>query len=94
MEYIYIRREGDIEILQEKVKSFQTFTNVELIEAYNQQAKCGITGVHSQALYLMSLGHVFLKRFGSSPITLKNNVLEIKGQIISSGDTYVHVVMK
>jgi hypothetical protein len=88
MEFIYIRREGDIEILQEKIKVFQSYTDEELTEAYNQQAKCGITGVHSQALYLMSLGHVFLKRFGKSPIYLKSNVLGMHGQIKLSGDSF------
>jgi hypothetical protein len=88
MEYIYIRREGDLEILHERVKTFQSFTYEELIAAYNTQAKCGITGVHAQALYLMSMGHVFLKRFGISPIYMENNVLGIKGQIKPSDDKF------
>jgi hypothetical protein len=91
MEYIYIRRKSDLEILHERVKTFQSFTNEELITAYNTQAKCGITGVHTQALYLMSMGHVFLKRFGKSPIYMENNVLGMRGQIKLSGDTFEYV---
>jgi hypothetical protein len=82
MEYIYIKREGDLETLKERVKNFEAISNEELIDAYNKQAKCGITGVHAQALYLMSMGHVFFKRFGTSPIYMENNLLGMKGQII------------
>jgi hypothetical protein len=81
MEYIYIRREGDQETLKENVKFFEALNNEELITAFNKQSKCGITGVHAQALYLMALGHVFLKRFGTGPIYMENNVLGMKGQI-------------
>jgi hypothetical protein len=91
LEYIYIRREGDLETLKEKVKIFEAFAIEELIDAYNKQAKCGITGVHAQALYLMSMGHAFLMRFGTSPIYMENNVLGMKGQIKLSGKTYQFV---
>ena len=91
MEFIYISREGDMDILREKVEVFKTYTNEELIEAYNQQSKCGITGVHSQGLFLMAIGHTFYKRFGKSPIIMRNNVLKLNRQIILSGDTFEFV---
>jgi hypothetical protein len=91
MEYIYIRREGDMPTITEKAKEFEASNNNSLISDYNKQSRCGITGVHAQALYLMSMGHVFLKRFGKSPIYMENNVLGMRGQIKLSGDTFEYV---
>lgn len=88
MEYVYIRREGDSESLKATVSKFSVFTNEELIASYNKEVECGITGVHSQALYLMAMGHVFYKRFGKSPIRMENNILELGNKVRSSGDTY------
>lgn len=88
MDYIYIKREGDSESLKETVLKLKEFTNVELIASYNTEVECGITGVHSQALYLMAMGHVFFKRFGKSPIRMENNILELGKKVMSSGDTY------
>jgi len=88
MEYIYIGRVGDKETIADKVKEFESSSNENLIEEYNKQSKCGITGVRGQALYLMAMGHVFFKRFGKSPIYMENNVLGMKEQIKLSGDTF------
>ena len=88
MVFIYIRHDGDTQILAENVKRFETRCKKDLISDYNSQAKCGITGVHAQALYLMAMGHIFFKRFGKSPIYIENNVLGMKGQIKLSGDTF------
>lgn len=91
MEYIYIKREGDLETIKDQVKVFETYSSEELVAVYNKQAKCGITGVHAQALYLISLGHVFLKKFHKSPINLENNVLTLGSQIKQSGDAFEYI---
>ena len=88
MVYIYIKREGDIPIINEHIKSFDANNNESLISDYNRQSRCGITGVHAQALYLMAMGSIFFKRFGKSPIYMENNVLGMKEQIKLSGDTF------
>lgn len=77
MNYILILREGDIGIIRDYAENFQSRSNEELVDLYNQEVKVGITGVHRQALYLCGLGHVFHKRFGESPINLDENVLSI-----------------
>lgn len=91
MEFIYIRREGDKVSIADTVKKIESSSNESLIEEYNKQSKCGITGVHAQALYLMAMGHVFFKRFGKSPIYMENNVLGMKEQIILIGETFEYV---
>jgi hypothetical protein len=91
MEYIYIQRRGDTETITESINGFATISNESLIDDYNKQFKCGITGVHAQALYLMAMGHVFLKRFGKSPIYMEDNVLGMRDQIKLSGDTFEYV---
>jgi hypothetical protein len=91
MEYIYIRREDDKEILKDTASRLESLDNNSLISEYNQQSKCGITGVRAQALYLMAMGHIFFTRFGKSPIYMENNVLGMRGQIKLSGDIYEYV---
>ena len=56
MEYILINREGDAKIIADYKTSFETYTLKELVKAYNKEAKCGIVGVHRQALYYLPLG--------------------------------------
>lgn len=82
---------GDVELIADKVKGFESSSNESLIEDYNKQSKCGITGVRGQALYLMAMGHVFFKRFGKSPIYMENNVLGMKEQIKLSRKTFEYV---
>jgi hypothetical protein len=91
MEYIYIRREGDMQTLTENAKKFETRSNEDLISDYNTQSRCGITGVHAQALYLMAMAHIFFKRFGKSPINMEENVLDMRGQIKLTGETYEYI---
>jgi hypothetical protein len=91
MIFIYIRHDGDTQTLTENVKRFEAHSNEDFISAYNRQAKCGIIGVHGQALLLMAMGHVFLKRFGKSPISLEENVLDIRGEIKLVGETFEYI---
>jgi hypothetical protein len=91
MEYLYIKRAGDKETIADNVNWFEARSNESLIEDYNKQSKCGITGVHEQALFLMAMGHVFFKRFGKSPIYMENNFLGMKEQIKLVGDTFEYV---
>lgn len=88
MEYIYIRREGDSESLKNNVLKLNEVTNENLIASYNKEVECGITGVHSQAIYLMAMGHTFFKRFGKSPIHMENNILGLGKKVRLSGSTY------
>ncbi|MDX9948057.1 MAG: hypothetical protein RBS38_11890 [Bacteroidales bacterium] len=94
MEYVYIRQEGDPATLKKYVQEMHDSGNEDLIAAYNRQAEIGITGVHSQALYIMSLGHVFLKRFGISPVTMENNILEMKGLIKATKNSFEFIGQK
>jgi hypothetical protein len=42
----------------------------------------------------MSLGHVFLKRFGISPVTMENNILEMKGLIKATKNSFEFIGQK
>jgi len=59
----------------------------ELVNAYNKQVKCGIVGVHRQALYLIALRQEFSERLKKSPISLLEYILGLVGPIeIVNGD--------
>jgi hypothetical protein len=81
VEYIYIGREKDKNIIAEDKKIFEAETLEELVASYNRQVKCGIVGVHRQALYLMALRQEFRERLKESPVYLLEHVLGLVGPI-------------
>ena len=50
MEYIYIKNEHNQAHIDRFKKRLEAMTLEELVQAYNKEAKCGIVGVHMQAL--------------------------------------------
>ncbi len=72
MKHVFIPREGDKERFADYENHFRELSDQELIEAYHRQVRCGITGVHAQAVYLLALRKVMGERFGGSPITLED----------------------
>jgi hypothetical protein len=81
MEYIYVGRENDNHIIADYKKIFESQTLEALVESYNSQVKCGITGVHRQALYLIALRQEFKERLKESPVYLLEHVLGLVGPV-------------
>lgn len=81
MEYVYVNRGGDQEIIADYKKSFEEKSLKELVEAYNKEAKSGIVGVRRQALYLVALNQEFKERLKESPVYLLEHVLGLVGPI-------------
>ena len=81
MEYLYIGRQDDKNIIADYKKLFEAETLEALVESYNSQVKCGIVGVHRQALYLIALRQEFKERLKESPVYLLEYVLGLVGKI-------------
>lgn len=81
MEYIYVNRKDDADSIADYKKIFEAETLEELVATYNKQVKCGITGVHQQALYLIALRQEFRERLKESPVYLLEHVLGLVGSI-------------
>ncbi len=81
MEYIYVGREDDKNIIADYKKGFEAETLEGLVGSYNSQVKCGIVGVHQQALYLLALRQEFKERLKESPVYLLEYVLGLVGEI-------------
>lgn len=81
MKYVYIKRISDEKIIEEYAAQFRQSSLEELVEDYNRQQKCGIVGVHRQALYLIAMRQEFLNRLKESPVFLKNYILEMAGPV-------------
>ncbi len=81
MEHIYIAREQDKNSIADYKKSFEAETLEALVASYNSQVKCGIVGVHQQALYLIALRQEFRERLKESPVYLLQHVLGLVGPI-------------
>ncbi|WP_297708041.1 hypothetical protein [uncultured Eudoraea sp.] len=81
MEYIYVGREDDNNIIADYKKRFEVETLETLVKSYNRQVKCGITGVHRQALYLIALRQEFKERLKESPVYILEHVLGLVGPI-------------
>ncbi|MCA0154464.1 hypothetical protein [Winogradskyella vincentii] len=87
MEYIYIARQKDQEVIKTDIERFKELPLNELVDLYNRQVKCGITGVHRQALYLLALRIEFKRRLAESPVYLMDYVLGFVGEIeVSNGN--------
>ena len=81
MEYIYVGRENDNHIIADYKKRFEIQTLEALVKSYNSQVKCGITGVHRQALNLIALRQEFKERLKESSVYLLEHVLGFVGPI-------------
>ena len=81
MEYVYIDRKDDHIVIAEDKKIFEAKTLEALVASYNSQVKCGIVGVHRQALYLIALRQEFKERLKESPVYLLEHVLGLVGPI-------------
>jgi hypothetical protein len=88
MKHSYIKREGDSEILKGKKEILKNYTDKDLVEAYNIQFICGISGAHEQQLYLFALGFEFLMRFAKCPIYTNDNVIFMRDSIKLSANTF------
>ena len=75
MEYIYIKNEHNQAHIDRFKKRLEAMTLEELVQAYNKEAKCGIVGVHMQALYLIALRQEFKERLTESPVYLLEHIL-------------------
>ena len=81
MEYIYIKNEHNQGHIDRFKKRMEAMTLEELVQAYNKEAKCGIVGVHMQALYLIALRQEFKERLTESPVYLLEHILGLVGPI-------------
>jgi hypothetical protein len=81
MEHLYIGREPDKNVIADYKKQFQAKTLEDLVECYNNQVKCGIVGVHRQALYLIALRQEFKERLTESPVYMLEYILGLVGPI-------------
>ncbi|GGW53844.1 hypothetical protein DFQ11_101245 [Winogradskyella epiphytica] len=81
MEHLYFRKESDDKIISDYKKKLEVQTMEELVNSYNRQVKCGIVGVHMQALLLIALRQEFKERLKESPVYLLNHILGLVGPI-------------
>ena len=81
MEYIYIKSEHNQGHIDRFKKRLEAMTLEKLVQAYNKEAKCGIVGVHMQALYLIALRQKFKERLTESPVYLLEHILGLVGPI-------------
>jgi hypothetical protein len=87
LKYIYQNRENDKSVIQEYGERLAKDSLEELVDTFNRQVKCGIAGVHRQALYLIALRKEFLLRLEQTPVVIDHNrIIEIKKEIELSYD--------
>jgi hypothetical protein len=82
LKYVYGKHDGDKNVIDEYRSILKKNTIDELVDKFNKQARCGIVGVHRQALFLYALRMEFLERLEQSPITIENErILDLSGEI-------------
>lgn len=82
----------DQDILIEKVKMLNAYSNDRLIEEYNNEVNNRFTGMSSQVLQLLALNFIMLNRFGKSPIKYKNNILNLANEESFSDDIFIDII--
>ena len=75
MKYILIQKPGFKEKYFEHLDEFKYQSSEELISIYNQNVRTGIVGVYAQAIMLVAIRFEIKRRFGVSPIKLKDNMI-------------------
>jgi hypothetical protein len=92
LEYLLLPQEGDRVIISKYIGELLLKSKAELVVEYNNQVKIGIVGVRAQSLKIFSIGQVFKKEFGKSPVSFKQNmILGLTGKIELRGETYEYV---
>ena len=82
MEYLSISNKEDVKPIQEYLEILKDKSDIELVAAYNREAKIGIVGARQQIRYLLALRYELQKRFGESPVyVIDNCVVGITGII-------------
>ena len=79
MDLVLIPREQDKEYVRKTYAQFINENEDVLVAAYNREAKLGLVGVTKQGLHLIGLHHVFMERFGVSPIILNGGMVSLTG---------------
>lgn len=75
MEYMLIVRAGLTETVERNMPKMKTFSNDELVQAYNRSVEIGIVGSYDQAVYLLSMRYVFLERYKKSPVLIHSKII-------------------
>jgi hypothetical protein len=89
LQHLYISRPGDKDRIRENYASLMDISDEQLVENYNRQARLGIVGVHAQVLFLLAMNVQFMFRFGTSPLTIKDQVIiRFSGLIELQGDGF------
>ncbi len=82
MKYVYQRASDDEAIIREYKERLSKESLDALIEMYNWEARCGIVGVHRQALYLIAVRKEFLERLEQSPIAIEDRkIIDLSAEI-------------
>ena len=79
---MYQNRENDKSVIQEYGERLAKDSLEELVDTFNRQVKCGIVGVHRQALYLIALRKEFLLRVEQTPIVIDDHkIIDLSEEI-------------
>ena len=78
---VFISRKGDQEAIQKDFERFRSYNDQELVDAYNQEVRMGIVGVHIQQLCLIALREAMRERFNHSPILFESGVIGMQGEV-------------
>jgi hypothetical protein len=89
LQYMLLEKPGDREFAIKMLAAYNQLDNAGLVAAYNSAWKVGIVGSHAQAVSYYALHIAFTKRFGKSPILIKDKIiLSLTDLITVNGDSW------
>ena len=75
MEYIYLPRYQDKNLLDKLISKYTECGEQQIIKMCRDAVRIGIVGSHSQAIHLVALNIVAKRVIGRSPIHFENNMV-------------------
>lgn len=75
MTYSYLEQAGDAEQIQKRTESFSSLSDEALRHEIQEAREKGAPQTHDQALDLIALHPILLKRFGDNPIWIEGKKL-------------------
>ena len=75
MEYLYLPKHGDREIISEEIAKYEQFSNDQLAAAIKRERQVGVVGSRRQMLILIALRIVSRNRNIDCLIEIKDNCL-------------------
>ena len=81
--YVMVQRPGLPADMRVAIARLDGHTDSEVLAGYNAQCRLGFTGVYAQVIHVLALHQQLKRRFGSGPLSIRDNALLTLGGCVA-----------